>query len=42
MGSTSDWPTMEHAALTLQSLGIPYENRVVSFVPMQRRPSPAD
>jgi 5-(carboxyamino)imidazole ribonucleotide mutase len=30
MGSTSDWPTMEHAAATLRELGIPFENRVVS------------
>lgn len=30
MGSTSDWPTLEHAASTLQDLGIAYENRVVS------------
>ena len=30
MGSTSDWPTMEHAAKTLADLGVPYENRVVS------------
>ena len=30
MGSTSDWETMEHAALTLASLGVPHETRVVS------------
>lgn len=30
MGSTSDWETMRHAALTLESLGIPFEKRVVS------------
>ena len=30
MGSTSDWETMEHAALTLGSLGVPHETRVVS------------
>ena len=30
MGSTSDWQTMEHAAMTLKELGIPYETRVVS------------
>ena len=30
MGSTSDWPTLEHAARTLHGLGIAYENRVVS------------
>lgn len=30
MGSTSDWNTMEHAASTLDALGVPYEVRVVS------------
>jgi 5-(carboxyamino)imidazole ribonucleotide mutase len=30
MGSTSDWPTMEHAAAVLQDLGVPFEKRVVS------------
>ncbi|MCO4745677.1 MAG: 5-(carboxyamino)imidazole ribonucleotide mutase [Proteobacteria bacterium] len=30
MGSRSDWPTMKHAADTLDALGIPYEVRVVS------------
>ena len=30
MGSTSDWPTLEHAANQLRNLGIPFENRVVS------------
>jgi 5-(carboxyamino)imidazole ribonucleotide mutase len=30
MGSRSDWSTMRHAAETLQSLGIPFETRVVS------------
>jgi len=30
MGSVSDWETMEPAALTLESLGIPHEVRVVS------------
>ena len=30
MGSTSDWSTLEHAANTLDALGIPYEVRVVS------------
>jgi 5-(carboxyamino)imidazole ribonucleotide mutase len=30
MGSTSDWETMEHAASTLQELGVPHETRVVS------------
>jgi len=30
MGSRSDWETLEHAAKTLEQLGIPYEQRVVS------------
>ncbi|MFM1801394.1 MAG: hypothetical protein RJA81_746 [Planctomycetota bacterium] len=30
MGSTSDWPTMKHAADILDQLEIPYEARVVS------------
>ena len=30
MGSRSDWETMRHAAETLDSLGVPYESRVVS------------
>ncbi len=30
MGSTSDWETMQHAARTLDALGIPYEKRVIS------------
>ena len=30
MGSKSDWPTMEHAALMLERLGIPHEVTVVS------------
>lgn len=30
MGSTSDWPTMEHAANVLAEFGVPYENKVVS------------
>jgi 5-(carboxyamino)imidazole ribonucleotide mutase len=30
MGSTSDWPTMKHAAAVLESLGILHESRVVS------------
>ena len=30
MGSTSDWPTMEHAARTLDDFGIPWEAEVVS------------
>lgn len=30
MGSRSDWDTMQHAAQTLESLGVPFEVRVVS------------
>ena len=30
MCSTSDWPTMEHAARTLEDFGIPWEAEVVS------------
>ena len=30
MGSTSDWSTLEHAANTLDALGVPHEIRVVS------------
>lgn len=30
MGSRSDWGTMEHAAQTLEALGVPFEVRVVS------------
>ena len=30
MGSTSDWDTMVHAAETLETLGVPFERRVVS------------
>jgi len=30
MGSTSDWPTMKHAAEVLEELRIPYEAKVVS------------
>lgn len=30
MGSKSDWETMQHAAVTLEGLGIPHEIRVVS------------
>lgn len=30
MGSQSDWPTMKHAAETLDALGISYEKRIVS------------
>jgi 5-(carboxyamino)imidazole ribonucleotide mutase len=30
MGSTSDWDTLQHAAQTLEALGVPFEQRVVS------------
>ncbi|HUH14169.1 MAG TPA: 5-(carboxyamino)imidazole ribonucleotide mutase [Longimicrobiales bacterium] len=30
MGSASDWDTMVHAADTLEALGVPFEQRVVS------------
>lgn len=30
MGSSSDWETMQHAAVALELLGIPFEKRVVS------------
>lgn len=30
MGSTSDWPTMEHAANLLDDLKVPYETKVIS------------
>lgn len=30
MGSQSDWPTMRHAAETLDELGIAYEARIIS------------
>jgi 5-(carboxyamino)imidazole ribonucleotide mutase len=30
MGSQSDWPTMKHAAETLDALGVSYEARIVS------------
>ncbi len=30
MGSQSDWPTMRHAAKTLETLGVAYEKRIVS------------
>ena len=30
MGSQSDWPTMRHAAETLDALGVPYDKRIVS------------
>ena len=30
MGSTSDWPTMEHAASVLDALDVAYDSRVIS------------
>src|SRR5690606_33518010 len=30
MGSASDWPTVQHAALTLEALGVGHEARVLS------------
>ncbi len=30
LGSKSDWSTLEHAANTLDALGVPHEVRVVS------------
>ena len=30
MGSTSDWPTMQHCAATLRDLEVPYEANVMS------------
>jgi len=30
MGSRSDWETLQHAAATLEALGVPFETRVVS------------
>lgn len=30
MGSASDWDTMQHCAQTLDTLGVPYEKRVIS------------
>ena len=30
MGSKSDWPVMEYAALTLEKLNIPYEAKALS------------
>ena len=37
MGSRSDWPTMRHAAETLETLGVPHEARVVSAHRTPRR-----
>ena len=30
MGSKSDWPTMEHASMTLAEFGVPHESKIVS------------
>lgn len=30
MGSSSDWPIMQHAAAMLEAFGVPYEARVIS------------
>lgn len=30
MGSSSDWPTLEHAARVLEEFGVPFEKKVVS------------
>jgi len=30
MGSKSDWPTMEQAALVLEEFGVPFESKIVS------------
>ena len=30
MGSQSDWPTLQHTAETLATLGVPHESRIVS------------
>jgi 5-(carboxyamino)imidazole ribonucleotide mutase len=30
MGSVSDWAVMEHTALTLQELGVPFESKILS------------
>jgi 5-(carboxyamino)imidazole ribonucleotide mutase len=30
MGSQSDWPTLRHAAETLEALSVPFETRIVS------------
>jgi 5-(carboxyamino)imidazole ribonucleotide mutase len=37
MGSQSDWETMQHAAQTLDKLGIPHETRIVSAHRTPRR-----
>jgi 5-(carboxyamino)imidazole ribonucleotide mutase len=30
MGSRSDWPVMQHAAAILETLGVPFESKIVS------------
>ena len=30
MGSKSDWPVMEHVAITLENLKVPYETKIIS------------
>jgi 5-(carboxyamino)imidazole ribonucleotide mutase len=30
MGSASDWDTMQHAAATLDALGVPHDSRIIS------------
>jgi 5-(carboxyamino)imidazole ribonucleotide mutase len=37
MGSQSDWPTLRHAAETLEALSVPYETRIVSAHRTPRR-----
>ena len=37
MGSQSDWPTLRHAAETLEALSVPYERRIVSAHRTPRR-----
>ena len=37
MGSRSDWETMRHAAETLETLGVPFETRIVSAHRTPRR-----
>lgn len=37
MGSQSDWTTMKHAADTLETLGVPFEARIVSAHRTPRR-----
>ena len=37
MGSQSDWETMRHAAETMETLGVPFETRIVSAHRTPRR-----